>query len=211
VFVAILVLAAQAASAHIPQVRGRLIDLVSQSDLIIVGSVENVKPVDAGRNETTARVVGELVGDTDDAAVTFRGRARFAPGQRSVFFLRRAGTSLEVLQPLGAVFASRPQDDAAYRATIVAIQRALPTPADERPAALRAAIIPALSAAAPPLRYQAALELAGLAHHGLTPSERHALERLAADPATDAAIRPLLASLLDATGESFAESAPTRP
>jgi hypothetical protein len=193
--------AAQPAAAHVPQLRGRLIELVGQSDLIVVGTVENVRAVATRQHDTTIRLEGHLLGTTPAATVTVRARPRFAPGKRFVFFLRRAGAGLECVQPSGAVFPSRPEDDAAYRATITAIQQALRARGADRPAALRAALIPALSAAAPPLRYHAVLELGALSHHGLTGPERRSLERLAADPATDPAIRPVLTSLIRGTAE----------
>lgn len=192
---------AQPAAAHVPQLRGRLIDLVSQSDLVIVGTVESVRAIDGRVHDTTVRPQDSFVGTVSAETITFRANRRFAPGERFVFFLRRDGAGWECVQPPGTVFPSRPADDAAYRATVVAIQRALPVAAAERPAALRAAIIPALSATAAPLRYHAVLELGALAHHGLTESERQSLQRLVADPTTDAAIRPIVASLLSGEAE----------
>lgn len=204
--IGLLVCVAQPAAAHVPQLRGRLIDLVSQSDLVVVGTVEDVRAVGPQLNDTTVRVEGQFIGEATDAPLTFRARPPFAPGQRFVFFLHRDGASLSCVQPVGTVFPSRPQDDAAYRQTITAVQRALPAVEGERAAALRAAIIPALSAAAPPLRYHAVLELAALAHHGLTEAERRALEQLATDPATDPAIRPILVSLLRTAAAAQSEA-----
>ncbi len=199
--IGLLVVVAQPAAAHVPELRGRVIDLVAQSDLIVVGTVENVRPDAARLNVTTVRVEGQFIGETTDAILTFRARRRFATGRRFLFFLRRAGASLECVQPTGTVFPARPVDDAAYRDTTTAIQRALGAPVADRPAALRAAISSALSAPPPQLRYHAVLELAALAHQGLTESERQSLARLVADPATDPAIRPIVASILRTKSE----------
>ena len=206
--IALLVCLAQPAAAHVPELRGRVIDLVSQSDLVVVGKVEYVAAIDTRLNDTTVRVEGHFIGETDETVLTFRAQRRFVPGQRFVFFLRRVGTSLECVQPTGTVFPSRPEDDAAYRETVAAIQRALGASVVDRPAALRAAVIPALSAAAPPLRYHAALELAALAHHGLTESERASLERLVADSACDPTIRSIVTSILRTAAEPASPAAP---
>ena len=191
--------------------RGRLIDLVSQSDLIVVGTVESVRPIDGRVHDTTVRPHDSFVGTAGADPIIFRAKRRFAPGERFVFFLRRDGGGWECVQPAGTVFPSRPVDDAAYRATVVAIQRALSVDAAERPAALRAAIIPAVSATAPPLRYHAVLELGALAHHGLTDTERQSLQRLVVDPATDAAIRPILASLLSGEADPRSDAIEAPP
>lgn len=192
----LVMLSAQAAVAHVPQLRGRLIDLVSRSDLIVIATVEETKRIDARLNATTVRVEAPLVGETKGARLTFRSQPRFAPGRRFVFFLHRAGTEIECMQASGTVFPARPEDDASYRDTVTAIRQALRTGEAGREAALRAALIPALSATAPPLRYYAVLDLASVAHHGLTESERRSLERLVADSSTDPAIRPVIATLL---------------
>ena len=55
---------------------------------------------------------------------------------------------------------------------------------------------PGALAPAPALRYYAVLDFAALTHHGLTGEERRQLQRLVDDPATDPAIRPVIAGLL---------------
>ena len=191
-----LLVAAEPASAHIPQLRGRLLDLVAHSDVVVVGTVETASPLDPRTNSTTIRTETALVGEAPAPTLTFRGAARFPVGSRFVFFLRRNG-SFECVQPSGTLFAARPQDDAAYRVTVTGIKLAQREPADKQPAALRTALIPALSAGVPTLRYHAVLELAALAHHGLSDTDRQALARIAADPSTDATIRPIIKTLLD--------------
>jgi len=191
-----LAFSAAPAAAHIPQLRGRLTELVSQSDLVIIGTVAQTRAVDVRHNDTTVRVEGRLIGDVQDPVITFRAAPYFAPGKRFVFFLHREGGGLECVQPSGTLFGARPADDPTYRETVTAVRRALPRPDAERTAALRAAMIPALSAAAPPLRYHAVLELAELSPQGLSPAERRSLEHLLADPATDPAIRPIVSRVL---------------
>jgi hypothetical protein len=186
---------APAAAAHVPALRGRLIDLVNQSDLVVVGTVERVSAADQRLHDTTMRVEDRFIGTTPAAQLTFRGPTRFTPGRRFVFFLRRSGTGYECLQPSGTLFPARAADDALYRDTLTAIQRALRGGANQRAAALQAALLPALSSQTAQLRYSAVLEMAALAHHGLPQAERRSLERLAAEPGSDPAIRQLVNGL----------------
>lgn len=188
-------LLAPAAAAHVPSLHGRLIELVYQSDLVVVGTVERVNSADKHLRDTTVRVEGTFIGTAPEGPLTFRGPTRFPAGRRFVFFLRRNGDGYQCLQPSGTLFPARPDDDAVYRDTVTAIQRALLTGANERAAALQAALLPALSSQAPQLRYYAVLEVAALAHHGISEPERRVLERLAADPNADPAVRELLKSL----------------
>jgi hypothetical protein len=199
--VTITAVAVRPAAAHVPQLRGRLIDLVGQSDLVVVGTVEEVSAPDRRSYRATVRVDDTLIGEPAPPTLTARARLRFAIGQRFVFFLRRDGTAFECVQPSGAIFPSRPTDDAGYREAVTAIRRALAVAPADRNAALRAAVIPALSARAAYLRYQAVLELGALAHDGMTASERALLERQVADPTTDPTIRSALVTLLRATAD----------
>jgi hypothetical protein len=189
-------LAPSLAAAHVPQLRGRLIDLVGRSDAIVIGTVETTAPADGRLHLTTVRVDETLSGDPTRTSLRFRSRPRFAAGRRYVFFLGGAGESLECLQESGTVFPVDAGADAAYRQTIVAIRRAGVADEAERIRLLRAALIPALSAPAPELRYYAVLDLTALSHHDLSESERRSLERLVADSTTDPAVRPVVATLL---------------
>jgi hypothetical protein len=185
------------AAAHVPELRGRLVDLVGRSDAIAVGTVTSSVPVDKRLNTTTVRLDAVFSGALESGAtLSFASRPRFAAGRRFVFFLGRNGTALECLQESGTVFPTDSADDAAYRQTVLAIAAALRGAAGERDAALRAALIPALSAPASALRYYAVLDFAALTHHGLSGEERQQLQRLVDDPATDPAIRPVIAGLL---------------
>jgi len=195
---ALLLLAAPAA-AHLPQLRGRLIDLATQSDAIVLATVERSVSAAPQRNETTVRVERWLAGAATDEHVTFTAGPRFAAGQRYVFFLRRDPAGFTCLQPSGTVFASRPQDDRAYSEAIASIRAAGFADGELRAVLLRHAMIAALAAPAPALRFHAVLELAALAQHGVSDSERRAIERLLGDPATDPTIRPALTSLLAAS------------
>lgn len=193
----LLIAVAQPGHAHVPQLRGRLADLVGQSDLVIVGTVEQASTVAGKTKRTTARVDEVLIGAPPGPSLTFEGPARF-PAGRFVFFLRRDGAGFDCVQPSGTPFPASAPDDALYRQTITGVKDALRGPEDVRVAALRAALIPALSASAPALRTHAALELANLAHHPVTQSERESLERIAADPTTDPGIRSVAETLLRA-------------
>jgi hypothetical protein len=209
--IALVLGAVEPAAAHVPQLRGRLVDLVAASDLVIVGTVEQVTALEARATSTTVRVDATLVGEAPTPTVTFRSQPRFAAGGRFVFFLRRAGAGFECVQPAGTVFRSSVADDDRYRAVVTGIRLARRGSPETQPAALRAALVPALSAAAPALRYHAVLELAALAHHGLSPSERQSLQRLAADPATDTAIRSIVRGILDQSNSPLERGAPSPP
>jgi hypothetical protein len=177
--------------------RGKLVELVQRSAVIVIGTVEQVQPVDTRLSDTVVRVEQAVIGDPPPSALTFRGPTRFAPGGRYVFFLRRTDSGFEGVQESGTIFPATSADDGLYRRTIEALHGALQLEPAARVAAVRAALIPALSASAPPLRYHAALELSALAQdgHGPTDAERRMLSRLLADADTDPALRPLLSSL----------------
>jgi hypothetical protein len=209
--VALLLGAVEPAPAHVPQLRGRLVDLAAQSDLVIIGTVEQVGALDSRTKSTTVRIDATLAGEAPAATVTFRSGPRFATGRRFVFFLRRDGSGYECIHPAGTVFPSAVSDDDGYRAAVTAIRLALRGRPETQPAALRAALVPALSAAQPALRYHAVLELAALAHHGLSPSERQSLQRIAADPATDPAIRSIVRGILDQSNPAVEGGAPSPP
>jgi uncharacterized membrane protein YdjX (TVP38/TMEM64 family) len=53
----LFMLTAHSASAHTPQRRGRLVDLVSRSSLIVIGIVDSVQPLDAHVKSTTAALI----------------------------------------------------------------------------------------------------------------------------------------------------------
>jgi len=201
--------AASPARAHIPELRGKLVDLVRRSDVIVIGTVQRCDAVKARVTNTTLSVDQTLVGQVSEPNLSFRGPTRFAPAGRYVFFLRRTASGFEGIQSSGSAFPSRTEDDAAYRQTIGTIREALRAGAEQQLTALRSAMIAALSASASALRYHAALELAALAHHAeLTAAEHDALERLGASPATDPALRPLISTLLQPTPAAASRSSP---
>lgn len=199
---ALLSLAAVAApaAAHLPVLRGRLIDLVTRSQLIVIGSARHLDPVGTRLVDVQLTVERVLVGSSTESILTFRAPTGMAPTERYVVFLRKTDAGLECAQPSGTIFPTRPEDDDGYRRTIEALATALSAPDASRIAAVRAALLPALSASAVPLRNHAALELAALARdgHGPTEAERTTLRRLLADPATDPGLRALLARLVAA-------------
>ena len=207
---AILALAALApdADAHLPALRGRLIELVQQSDVIVAAKVKQTQPAGEPVSTTTIAVERVLRGHTAGPTLSFRGAIHVAPGARYVFFLRHSGAVVECVQPSGVVFPAPPQDDAVYRATIVAIGEALQADDPSRELKLRAALVPALSAGAAALRYNAALELASMSAHGppLGDDERARLARLLADPHVDPALRPLLVPLISAPRNTSMET-----
>ena len=188
--------------AHVQTVRGKLVDLVQRSDLIVIGTAAQVVHIDNTHVDTTVRIAAVLAGATAERRLTFRGPTRFAPQERYVFFLRRTATGFGALQESGTVFPCTPADDAIYRSTIHALRQALRAPEDTRADTVRAALIPALTAAAEPLRYHAAFEIRALTASGHPPTaeERTRLQALAGDPATDPALRPLLDAILRDTG-----------
>jgi len=186
------------ATAHLKIVQGRLIDLVQRSDAIVIGTVSDSRAAGPRWADVTVKIDRVLAGRSNTPTAVVRSPTGLAPASRYVLFLRRVGLNWESLAPSGTVFATQAHDDAAYQQAVAALRRALRRPPAARIAALRAALVPALSASAPPLRYHAALELRALTHagHPLQSRERQRLERILADTRTDPALRPLLAGLL---------------
>jgi hypothetical protein len=186
------------AAAHLKVLRGKLLELVQRSNLIVIGTAERVIPIGTSLVDTTVKVAHVLAGTSTETRLTFRGPTRFAPGERYVFFLHHTPTGFAAEQDSGTVFPCTPADDAVYRRTVEALTHALRTAVATRDDAVRGALLPALTATPAPLRYHAALELRALADAGHPPNaaERARLEQLLRDPATDPALRPLLNEFL---------------
>jgi hypothetical protein len=177
---------------------GKIVDLVQRSDLIVIGRTEPPRPGGGPFQNAAIRVDRVLVGVPPASPFTFHSRARFAPG-RYVFFLHNTPSGIEGMQEAGTIFPATPEDDSAYTRTIQALHRVVHAgPPEREAAALRAALIPALSDGAPELRYHAGMELSALAQDGYPPTdaERRNLSRMLSDPGTDPALRPILSSLL---------------
>ena len=193
----LVLLLSQPASAHIPVLRGRLIDLIQRSDVVVLGMAEQVRTLGTRHVDTDFRVDTVLAGTLPERTVTFRGPNGIATGDRYVVFLRRTGSSFESIQPSGTIFPSRPQDDDGYRRAVQSISQALRTDGATQVVLVRATLITTLSASAPPLRYHAALELAALVSDGHRPTEieQQRLATLLASPSFDPALRPLLTSI----------------
>jgi hypothetical protein len=187
--------------AHVPGLSGKLVAVARRSDVIVIARIEQVRDTGPRRIETTGRVERLLAGDLKDKTVTYGGGPRLAPGRRYVVFLRRGDAGFACTQEAGTVFPVSPNDDERYAQTIAGVRAATAGDEGTQVHALRMALIPALRASAGALRFQAALELAALAHHGeLAPDERRELERIAVDPATDATVRRLVAKWLARRG-----------
>jgi len=189
------------ASAHIQVVHGRLVDAIQQSDLVLIGTIEDTKPLTTRSSESTIVVDRVVLGHITVSRLRVRGANRLVPGQRHALFLRRHGDTLHSVAPSGTLFPASPQDDETYRHAVETIHQALGADASTRIFALRSALIPVLSAPVSPLRYYAALDLISVDHgeHGLRADERAALQRLLSDPSTDPTLRPLLAGYLATT------------
>lgn len=80
-----------------PQLRGRLIDLATQSDVVALGTVERLASTAHGGSETTVRVERLFGGTIEAERIAFTGGPRAAPGQRYVFFLGAEGATLTCL------------------------------------------------------------------------------------------------------------------
>lgn len=188
-----LLLTAAIASAHVPPVAGKLVDCIRRSDVVVAGVVERVTDVDPRMVEATVRIERTLLGDAPGATVIFRGGARFASKQRYVVFLHRDGSTLTGVQPAGTYFPSAPADDTQYEQIIAAVRAALLEKEDLRVDRLRSALIPALRARPKELRYNAALELGALAHHGpLSIAHRREIAAIAAEPGIDPTLRRMI-------------------
>lgn len=181
--------------------QGRLIDLIQHSDIIALGTADNVRTLDARQVDTDLRVEDTLVGTLKERTLTFRGPNGIAAGERYVVFLRRTATGFESIQPSGTIFPSRPQDDEGYRRAIQSISHALRADTGAQVTAVRAVLITALAASAQPLRYHAALELAALVRDGHAPTEaeQQRLTALIASPTLDPTLRPLLTAITSAS------------
>ncbi len=186
------------AAAHLPVLRGHLVEVVRQSDLVVVGRVTETRSAGAPVRETTVAVARVLRGASGEHLLVFRGRLDAAAGSRQVFFLRHAAPGLECVQPSGVIFPARAEDDEIYRDTVAAIGEALRDAGVAQGVKLRAALLPALSARPAALRYNAALDLVAFTEQGppLGADERAKLQRLRADERTDPALRPLLSEAL---------------
>jgi len=196
-----VIFASAPAIAHLKALRGKLVELVQRSNLIVIGTADRVIPIGTSLVDTTITVAHVLVG-TAGKHVTFRGPTRFAPGERYVFFLDHTASGFAGMQDAGTVFPCAPTDDAIYRSTIAGLSKALHSDLATRSDAVRAVLLPALVAQSPPLRYHAAFELSALAQAGHPPNaaERARIEQLQRDPATDPVLQPLLTAILRSSG-----------
>jgi hypothetical protein len=195
---ALLLTASGAAQAHLQILRGRLVDAVQRSDLVVIGRVQRAQASGARTMVVTVQVDATLQGGKADTPLVVHSPSGLAPGQRYVLFLERSVGGWRSVAPSGTLFPARAEDDSGYERAVVSIRAALDVPVDGRLSALRAALIDALSASAPALRYYAALDLVGIGHgkHSLSASERAALAHALDAPGADPNLRPLLSPLL---------------
>lgn len=191
-------IAAAPATAHIKPLRGHLIDLVRASDIVIVGVVTRPASLSPSGKDLEIDIVDTLAGKVSEKALKARTSARLVAGERQIVFLKREDTGFRCVQPSGTHFPSTPGDDADYRHVVKALADALHLPEAEQVRALRAALIPALTAKSMPLRYHAALDLASLSHEGheLTNDERAAIRTIRGAPEFDPALAPVVDSVL---------------
>lgn len=189
---------ASPAAAHINMLRGHLIDLVRNSDVVIVGVVTVPASLSPSGKDLEIDVVDTIRGEISESSLTAQTQARLVAGERQIIFLKRQATGFHCVQPSGTRFAATPRDDADYRRAVKAIAAALRLPEARQIQALRAALIPALQAKSKPLRYHAALDLAALSHdgHDLTSEERINVGKVRAAPGFDPALAPVIDSLL---------------
>jgi len=200
-------LCAGTALAHLPTLESRLVGLVDESELIVVGTTGGV--TQAGGTRIRVEVVLDRVvvatkagaGLRPGRTVSFSAPPGLAPHQRYLLFLRQGEVGWESSAPAGVVFQASPKEDDLYRSVVLGIRSARDLPGHERDVQLRAALLPALRARTPAFRYDAALAFSALVGHGgnLTPQERSAVEDLLGDANADPALRPLLLPLLRAT------------
>jgi len=190
--------AASPGEAHINALRGRLIDLVRQSDVVIVGVVTRPASLSPSGKDLSIDVLEIIRGELDQKALTARAVAHLIAGERQVIFLKREGAGFRCVQASGTRFPATPEDDAEYRRTIEGIAAALRLPQDQQVGPMRAALIPALRSKATSLRYHAALELTSLNHEGhpLTAGEREAIQQVRNAPDFDPTLEPIVEGLL---------------
>jgi hypothetical protein len=184
---------------HVQTPRGRLVDVIQRSDVILIATIEASSELSPRLCDTTASVARVLRGGPITSTLSFRAPTGLATGQRYVMFLRREGTVFVSLAPSGTVFPVTPADDAAYEGAVNGIGAALTADESARVRALQAALVSALSAPSRELRYYAALDLAALDHggHRLSDGERERLASLLRQDDTDPALQPLLGALVE--------------
>jgi hypothetical protein len=199
ILVALIVLiAASAAPAHINALRGRLVDLVHRSDVVLVGIVTVPASLSSSGKDLRIEIIETIHGKLDEKAITAATQARLIQDERQIIFLKREGTGFRCVQPSATRFPATPEDDTDYRRAVEGIAAALRLPQEEQLHALRAALIPALQAKSMPLRYHAALELTALNHEGhqLTAEEHAAIDKIRNAPDFDPALAPIVDGLL---------------
>lgn len=184
-------------AAHIQPLVGRLVDVVRQSDLVVVGIV--TRPVgDSANGALQIDVEKVLLGSVQEKSLEVRCTARLGVGERHVVFIATAPGGFRCVQPARSRFPANVEDDADYARTVRAIADALRLPQSKQLPALRAALIPALRSSAMELRYHAGLELVAFNHpdHPLTTEERRAVEEIRDAPDLDPGLPPLIDQLL---------------
>lgn len=192
----LVLLIAPGALGHIKPIVGRLVDLVRQSSLVVIGVV--TRSPDAGPEAVDVAIGSILRGWSAESSLRLRCGAALPLGDRQVVFIARDGDGLRCVQPRGSQFPVVPGSEGDYERTVRAIARALQLPEARQTGALREALIPALRAGAVELRYHAALDLGATVHadHELTTSEREAIAAVRAAPDVDPVLVPILDRLL---------------
>lgn len=183
------------AAAHVPFLRGHLLDLVQNADRIVIARVDEATRRPAGDSRLKLTVLSTITGKPRPPAIEVLSPSYLAPGSEQVLFLKN-GEEILSLAPRGASFASDARSRDSYRRAIGALRQAINE--NSRARSLRAVLLAALRSPAPSLRYEAALALNQLQHDGppLTAAEAHQLKQLLADPKLDPVLAPLLQSLL---------------
>jgi len=194
----LVLIVGSAAWAHIPTVRGHLVASTRDAEIIVVGTVRDVTAVGPRSDDVDVTIDHKLRGATPQDKLRFRSPHQLGVGDRCVLFLRHAAGAWESVTPSGTIFPAKPSDDPDYQKVIGSLVSAFALPDAARPNAVRAALLPALTASNDTLRYHAALELAALAEagHGPNPTEKAQLQSLLSKKDFDPALQPLIQGLL---------------
>ncbi|MBI3782086.1 MAG: hypothetical protein HY270_01660 [Deltaproteobacteria bacterium] len=197
-FALAVLLLALPASAHVPMVRGQLVAVTHEAELIAVATVTDIKAIKPGTDELTAKIERRLLGHPSGDEVHFRGPHVLAAGERYVLFLRQRAGVWESVAPSGTIFPAKASDDRDYQAAIERLLAAFKQPDNAQAEGTWAALFPALRAANDTLRYNAALDLIAFIDAGHPPSaaQRQQIEQLLATKDLDPALRPILNAVM---------------
>ncbi|GIW43305.1 MAG: hypothetical protein KatS3mg077_0587 [Candidatus Binatia bacterium] len=185
------VLHARTAGAHVPWLRPVLLDLIRESECVVVGGVEATEADSRGRGVVLLRRPMSWCEMNFSEPLRIRTGTALPGGASFVFFLRRDAAGWRDVAPAGVVF---PFDRHEQKRIHRALRQLSKGYIERRVALQRAALVGLLGAANLDWRYHAAVALYSLSQSsgGWTESERQRLDhylRSEKDPAVQQLLR----------------------